>query len=209
MTRAGVRAAFATTMMALSLAQAEIGAQGGPPSGPPGDRSRGGMARGGMSRGGDPRIPSEQRQQMERRLQERINEVVRQRLALSDEQFAKMREVASRVEDDRRLLRSEEMTARFAMRQELFAGDQADEKRVAGLLQQLSRFERRRLELQEREQRELAKFLSATQRARYLGLQDELRRSMQDLQRGRLDRDSGDAEPRPGMRRMKRPPDGR
>lgn len=160
-----------------------------------------------MMRGSDPRMSQEQRLQMERRLQERIDQIVRQRLALTDEQFGKMRDVASRFESDRRSLRSEEMSTRFAMRKELFAGDQADEKRVGELLEQMTRFERRRLELQEREQRELARFLTATQRARYIGLQDELRRSMQDLQRRRTDSDSTDA--RPGVRRLPRPPGAR
>lgn len=160
----------------------------------------GGMPRGGMA--GDP-----QRMPMDRRLQDRINQLIRQRLALSDEQFDKMREVASRIEDDRRSLRSEEMTTRFAMRQELFAGDKANDKRVSELLDQMARIDRRRLDLQEREQRDLAKFLTATQRARYIGMQEELRREMQDLQRRRLDRDSADAgRMRPGARRLQRPP---
>ena len=38
------------------------------------------------------------------------------------------------------------------------------------------------VELQEQEQRELARFLTAVQRARYFALQEELRRGMQDLQ---------------------------
>jgi hypothetical protein len=46
--------------------------------------------------------------------------------------------------------------------------------------------ERRKLDLLEAEQRDLAKFLSPIQRARYFGLQDELRRGMQDLQRRRM-----------------------
>ena len=47
----------------------------------------------------------------------------------------------------------------------------------------------------EQEQRELAKFLSPSQRARYFGLQDELRRGMQDLQRRRMGLDSGAGGP--------------
>lgn len=72
----------------LSIAVVPLAAQGGPP---------GGGSRGGKRDG----MPDPQHMQMERRLQERINEVVRQRLALSDEQFNRLREVASKVEDDR------------------------------------------------------------------------------------------------------------
>lgn len=210
MTRTLVVAILVTLVSSTSM-----GAQAGPPGGPPppDGRARGGMSRGGMSRGGmrgDQRVTPEMRLQMERRLQDRIDQRVRQQLALTDEQFGKMREVASRIEADRRALRSEDLSTRLAMRKELFAGENADEKRVGELLDQMTRFERRRLELQEREQRELAKFLSATQRARYIGLQDELRRSMQDVQRRRMDPDSSvSPDGRPGLRHVPRPPGGR
>lgn len=149
-----------------------------------------------------------QRQEMERRLQERIDESVRRELHPTDEQFAKLREVASKMEGERRALRNEEMTTRFALRQELMAAEKADENKVADLLEQMPKFERRRLDLMEREQKELAKFLTPSQRARYIGLQDELRRSMQDVQRGRMGRDSAGGPPggRGGMRRQPPPP---
>jgi Spy/CpxP family protein refolding chaperone len=159
-------------------------------------------------RSGAPRLNDAQRLQMERRLEERINKVVRERLALTDEQFDKMREVARRVEQERRVLRSEEMSTRFALRRELLAGDRANESTVAELLDRMPQYERRRLDLMEREQRELAKFLSPTQRAKYIGVQDELRRTMQEVQRRRMDVDtSAGAAPR-GMRRSIRPPGG-
>ncbi len=132
-------------------------------------------------RGSEPR-----RAELERRFQQRIDAMVRQRLELSDEQALKLREVASRTETARRTLRREEMQARQAMRDELLAGDNANVSKVADLLDQLPRLERRRIELMEQEQRELSKFLSPVQRARYFALQDELRRNMQELQRRRL-----------------------
>jgi Spy/CpxP family protein refolding chaperone len=148
---------------------------------------------------------------LERRFQERLFAVVKQRLNLTDEQATRLREVASKTEDDRRALRRDELTSRFAMRQELLAGDKANESKVADLLDEMPRLERRRVELMEREQRELAKFLSPVQRARYFGLQDELRRGMQELQQRRLGApDSLAAAPaRPGapLRRNRlRPP---
>lgn len=178
-----------------SSALTSVQAQGGPPGSAP--RGRAGAAR----------LDDAQRGQLERRLQERINQVVRVRLALTDDQFDKLRAVASRVEEERRALRNEEMTTRFAMRQELLAGEKANEARVAELLDRMPRFERRRLDLMEQEQRELAKFLSPTQRARYIGLQDELRRSMQDLQRRRMGIDGAPGDSM--TRRTRRPPGGR
>lgn len=203
MTRLNLGRSFAIALITCGPALTSINAQGGLP---PDNRARASTPRGGLQRAGDQRLSDEQRRRVERRLQDRIDQIVRDSLALSDEQFGRMREVASRIEGDQRALRSEEMSIRMAIRQELFAGVRADEKRVGDLLENMLRLERRRLELQEREQKDLAKFLSATQRARYIGLQDNLRRSMQDLQRRRLDLDSGGPKVRPGLRRLPRPP---
>jgi len=137
------------------------------------------------------RPTAERRAAVERLLQARIDGVIRQRLALNDEQFAKLQEVASHIEDDRRTLRNDELTARFALRQELLAGDRVNEARVGELLDKLPKFERLRVELIEQEQRELSKFLSPSQRARYFALQDELRRNMQEMQRRRIGLDGG------------------
>lgn len=160
-------------------------AQGGPPGGA--------MRAAGVGQGGQqpPRLTPEKRAAMERQLQARINNVIRQRLALNDDQFGKLQEVASHIEDDRRTLRNDELTTRFALRQELLAGDRVNETKVGELLDKLPKFERRRVELIEQEQRELAKFLSPSQRARYFALQDELRRNMQDMQRRRMGLDGG------------------
>ena len=170
-------------------------AQGAPPPPPSGMR--------GM-RGDDPR-----RGMLEQRFQQRLEAVVKQRLQLNDEQMVKLREVASRTETSRRAIRADEMAARRALREELLAGDNANESRVAELLERMPKLERRRLDLQEQEQKELARFLSPVQRARYFALQDELRRGMQELQRRRMgDGDSsstaGDKTGPGGYRR--RPP---
>lgn len=181
---------------ALTVTPLRVRAQGGPPPGTaPRDR-----------RPDDPR-----RVELQRRFEQRVEAMVRQRLQLTDEQAVRLREVASRAEESRRMLRRDEMLARKAMREELLAGDNANETKVAELLEQLPRLERRRLDLQEQEQRELARFLSPVQRARYFALQDELRRGMQELQRRRMGHaDSSGSVGMPGgdapMRR--RPPGG-
>jgi Spy/CpxP family protein refolding chaperone len=138
-----------------------------------------------MGRGGNQEDPR-RAAALEKRFQERLVEIVKQRLNLTDDQASRLRDVASKTEDERRALRRDELTSRFAMRQELLAGDKANEARVAELLEEMPKLERRRVELLEREQRELAKFLSPVQRARYFGLQEELRRGMQELQQRRL-----------------------
>jgi periplasmic protein CpxP/Spy len=163
----------------IALFPALLAAQGGPPAGQPPVRDVRGM------RADDPR-----RQELEKRFQQRVENMVRQRLQLTDDQAVKLREVATRAEGARRVLRRDEMQARQAMREELLAGDNANEARVVELLEQMPKLERRRLDLLEQEQRELSRFLTPVQRARYFALQDELRRGMQELQRRRMGADS-------------------
>lgn len=194
MTRRSLISMACSAALLLWVLPRHAEAQGAPPP-PSGMR--------GM-RDDDPR-----RGMLEQRFQQRLEAVVKQRLQLNDEQMLNLREVASRTETARRALRADEMAARRAMRDELLAGDNANDARVAELLERMPKLERRRLVLQEQEQKELARFLSPVQRARYFALQDELRRGMQELQRRRMgDGDSsstaGDRNGPGGYRR--RPP---
>lgn len=179
-----IQFASSAVLLVSAILPARADAQGGPP--PPVGAPRG-------MRSDDPR-----RGMLEKRFQQRLEAVVRQRLQLTDDQMVKLREVAGRSETVRRTLRADEMAARRAMREELLAGDNANETRVAELLEQMPRLERRRLDLLEQEQKELAKFLTPVQRARYFALQDEMRRGMQELQRRRMG--AGDSIP-PGTDR--------
>lgn len=160
----------------LLLMAPTLAAQGGPPGGPPGSTPR----RSGYS-------GAQRAQELERQFRERLDSLVRVRLQLTDEQHSRLREVASRTEQERRTLRGEEIRIRLALRRELMAGDKANEARVAELLDQVPVLERRRLEVSEQELKELSRFLTAVQRARYFALQEQLRWSMQEMQRNRMD----------------------
>lgn len=130
------------------------------------------------------------RERMEERLQERLNTIVRDRLRLTDEQFTQLRDVATRMEEARRTLRRDELTSRTRLRRALSVSEEVDQALVTQLLDEMPRIERRKIDLLEQEQRELARFLTPSQRARYLALQEELRRGMLELQRQRLGADS-------------------
>lgn len=142
------------------------------------------------------------RERMDERLQERLNTIVRARLQLTDEQFAQLRGVASRMEEERRALRRDEVAARVRLRRALTATEKVDQPLVAQLLDEMPRLERRKVDLMEQEQRELARFLTPSQRARYLALQEELRRGMLELQRQRLGADSSDGPGGPLRRQI-------
>jgi len=128
---------------------------------------------------------------LELQFRERLAEVVKRRLDLNESQMQQLGRVNDRFERDRMLLLRDERRARQALRAEVLAGDSADQAKVAGLLDQLLRIQRRRLDLTESEQRELSTFMTPTQRAKYFGIQDELRRRLENLRRQRQERRAG------------------
>lgn len=146
--------------------------------------------------------PGPQRALLERRFRERSAELVRRQLQLNDDQMARLQATNQQFDRQRAALITEERQTRQSLRSELSRTDSANQQRVASLLDQMLRLERQRLDLVASEQRELGKFLTPVQRAKYLGLQNQLRQRMQEL------RDGGG--PGAGRRTpLMRPPGGR
>lgn len=177
-------------LAALVVATAPFGgvsAQGGPPTtvtpaaGQPPESRRGGRP-------------------IEAELQHRIMGIMKERLALSDEQLTRLGEVTRKFERERMGQRGAEYRLRYSLRRELMRGDSASQDRVAELLAQLPDVERRGIDLMEREQRELAQFLTPVQRARFLALQDEIRRNMEEIRQRRDSAGGGTRGPRPPQR---------
>ncbi|MDQ3697543.1 MAG: hypothetical protein M3373_05900 [Gemmatimonadota bacterium] len=152
----------------------------------------------------DPGAPGARgRSALEQRVRQRFAEVVRDRVGLTDDQMGRLSATNDRYEERRRELVAQERQIRIDMRDEILAGDSANQQRVAQLLDQMIRVQRQRLELVEQEQRDLASFMSPVQRAKYLAVQDQIRRQMDDMRRRRSD--GGVAAPRGQGRRA--PPD--
>lgn len=115
------------------------------------------------------------RAMLEGQVRQRIAVMVKERLQLTDAQARQLQETDSRFELRRRDLMQREQGLRRDLRQQLSPGVAADQQRVASLLDQIMAVHRERVTLIEQEQRELARFLTPVQRAKYLGLQAELR----------------------------------
>ena len=124
------------------------------------------------------------RQALEQRLRQRMAAVVQQRLGLTADQMRRLAEVNRDIEAQRRLLHQQERDARIGLRAEVMRGDTANQDRVEQLVDQLIDVQRRRIDLLAREQRALAAFMTPVQRAKYLAMQDQLRRRMVEM-RGR------------------------
>lgn len=129
------------------------------------------------------------------RIRERFLRLLRERVGLSDDQLRRLAPVSRSFEARRQTIFREERAARQVLRRELSA-QTADQARVAAQIDQLFALQRRRLDLAAEEQRELAAFMTPVQRARYLALQEHLRRRTEEMRRRR-----GDGPPRGGPRR--------
>jgi Spy/CpxP family protein refolding chaperone len=118
------------------------------------------------------------------RIRERVILLLRERVGLSDDQMRRLAPISRSFEVRRQTIFREERTTRQALRRELTV-ESADEARVAAHIDQLFALQRRRLDLAAEEQRELAAFMTPVQRARYLALQEHLRRRADDMRRRR------------------------
>jgi hypothetical protein len=118
------------------------------------------------------------------RVRQRVVRLLRERVGLSDDQLRRLGPVSQRFDSRRRELFEEERGARQALRRELSA-ESADQNRVSTLVDQLFVIQRRRLDLAAEEQRELATFMTPVQRARYLALQEHVRRRADEMRRRR------------------------
>lgn len=134
-----------------------------------------------------PSAGSPRRQQMERALRERLWKVTKEQVGLSDAQMTKLGETSRRFDARRRTLNQQERAERSALRQQIAAGDRADQTRIAAALDHLIQFQRQRVELQAEEQRELAGYMTPLQRARFAALQEQVRRRVEMLRRQRGD----------------------
>jgi Spy/CpxP family protein refolding chaperone len=129
-----------------------------------------------------------------RAARERLNLMVRERLQLTDAQADRLTAVSARYMRDRDALVRREREVRVALRAEVAAEGQANQERTGRLLDEMLRLQSQRLELVVREQRELATFLSPVQRARFIALQEQMQRAVQQTRQRRA------AAGRPGVR---------
>lgn len=156
--RMGAVAALSGMMALPALAQ-------NPPAGPPPQGAQ----------------PNQPREVLEQRLRQRTGEMVKRRLGLTDDQMAKLQATNKSFETQRTDLMKRERDTRMKLRGQLLSGDSANQNRVSQLLDQAIQIQRQRIDLLQSEQRELAKFMTPVQRAKYIGFQNEMRQRAQTL----------------------------
>jgi Spy/CpxP family protein refolding chaperone len=120
-----------------------------------------------------------------RALRDRFAVMLRERLELTDQQAVRLDAVSRRYMRERDDLVSREREVRMALRAQVAPGAAADQARTAGLLDEMLRLQAVRLQLVTREQRELATFLTPVQRARFIALQEQMQRAVQQARQRR------------------------
>ena len=131
---------------------------------------------------------ADDRLRAENRLRTSLAQVVRRRLNLTDEQTARLVDVNRRFSEERTTVTREELRIRRDLRRSIAGGDTAQSAATAQLLDDLLAVQRKRLDLQQKEQAALSEFLTPEQRARYIGMMEQLRRRIEsrtDSARGR------------------------
>ncbi len=125
--------------------------------------------------------PQGNRTALEQQFRERTAKLVQQRLGLNDAQLGKLEQSNTRYAPQLRQLAAQERDIRFQLRQEMMAGNSANQQHVSDLLDAALRLQRQRLGIVENEQKELAGFLTPVQRARYIALQSQFGKRAQEL----------------------------
>lgn len=136
-------------------------------------------------------------------LQQRVLEVVQRTLGASDDQMRQLVEVNKRYEGERRALNQKDREARQTIRAEVLRDSLADQNKVASMLDALVDVQRQRLDVFGREQRDLARFLSPVQRAKYATLQEGLRKKVEQLRQQRQENGLAPAQRR-RLRQLRR-----
>lgn len=118
---------------------------------------------------------------LEQRFRERTAKLAQQRLGLTDAQLARLEQTNARFAPQLRQLAAQERDVRGQLRQEMMAGNSANQQRVSDLLDASIRLQKQRIAVVESEQKDLAAFLTPVQRARYIALQTQFRKRAEEL----------------------------
>lgn len=127
--------------------------------------------------------PTGKRAALEQQFRERTARLAQQRLGLTDAQLRRLEQTNARFAPQLRQLVAQERDIRRQLRQEMLAGNSANQQHVGELLDASIRLQKQRIAIVESEQKDLAGFLTPVQRARYIALQAQFRKRAEELSR--------------------------
>jgi periplasmic protein CpxP/Spy len=156
-----------------------------------------------LRRGGPPRGKGGRAQQqapgarpidarpMERRVQQAIAQTVRRQLSLDDDKMRQLQRTTAKFENERRLLLRDEREARQTLRLAIEDSTATDQSRIEQAMGRMIQIQRKRVDILEAEQKDLATFLTPKQRAQYFALRERITRRLMELEQNGSGRRGG------------------
>src|SRR3954463_5563759 len=127
---------------------------------------------------------SPDRAALEQQFRQRAAVLPQQKLGLTDAQLTQLEQTNARYEPQLNKLVLQERETRRQLRLEMSSGNKANQQHVSNLIDTSISLQKQRIAIVEAEQKDLARFMSPTQRAGYLALQAQVRRRAQELNGG-------------------------
>jgi|ERR1700686_837358 len=144
---------------------------------------------------------------LDKQFRERVAKLTQDRVGLTDAQMTQLGQSNGRFAPQLSQLAAQERETRRQLRLELTAGGQPNQQHVSALLDESLQLQKQRIAIVEAEQKELARFMTPVQRARYIGLQQQFRKRAQELagqngaQQGAQKNGMGLQRGRPGLKK--------
>ena len=139
-----------------------------------------------------PRTDREEREQLERDIQTRFDEMIRRELGLTDDQVERLRDILRRFQEERATIRDSDL--RLRRRGEelgLAVADRSEEEANRGaeeLLEAMFALRKKELELLVKERDELLKVLTPLQTVHFLRMREDFGRRIRELRIRRVRR---------------------
>lgn len=149
-------------------------------------------------------ITKANRPALDQQFRERVAKLTQDRIGLTDAQMARLKQSNAHFAPQLSQVAAQERETRRQLRQEMTSGGQPNQQHVSELLDASLRLQKQRITIVEAEQKDLARFMTPVQRARYIALQQQFRRRAQELDgqnRGGRDSMGLQQRGRPGLKK--------
>jgi hypothetical protein len=119
---------------------------------------------------------------LEQQFRQRVAKLAQQRIGLTDAQMTQLQQSTARFAPRLNNILAQERETRRQLRLEM-TSTTPNQQHVGTLLDQYLQLQKQRIAVVEEEQKDLARFMTPVQRARYIALQQQFRRRAQELSR--------------------------
>jgi len=142
---------------------------------------------------------------LEQQFRERVAKLTQDRVGLNDAQMAQLEQSNARFAPLLAQVAAQERETRRQLRLEMTSAGEPNQQHVSDLLDASLKLQKQRIGIIEDEQKDLARFMTPVQRARYIALQQQFRRRAQELDGQKAGQQGGPRQQRGAQALKKRP----